>query len=136
MNPWIDFQHPAFTEVEEHWMAAAAALAVHGGRVIVEDSFVSGPPAQQRWKDALSRVETRWVGSTAPPPSPRAESLFEVTETGMATRQADSVHLGIHYDFAIDTSASSAPELAERIRDALWPASERPQASRPRHEDE
>jgi chloramphenicol 3-O phosphotransferase len=52
----------AFTVVEEHWMAGVAAIARHGGQVIVEDNFVSGPAAQRRWTTALSGIETRWVG--------------------------------------------------------------------------
>lgn len=93
-----------FTTVEGHWMAGVAAMARHGGRVIVEDNFVSGPLAQQRWAAALNGVETRWVAvRCSAEVAARREAARGDRIVGMAAGQADSVHRDIHYDLVIDT---------------------------------
>ncbi len=111
---------PTFTAVEEHWMAGIAAIAAHGGRVIVEDNFVSGPAAQRRWAAALGGIETRWVGvrCAAEVAAAREESRGDRVP-GMAARQAEKVHQGIHYDAVVDSGSASAAELAEQLREAL-----------------
>jgi chloramphenicol 3-O phosphotransferase len=111
---------PAFTAVEDHWMAGIAAIAAHGGRVIVEDNFVSGPAAQHRWTTALSGIETRWVGvrCAAEVAAAREEARGDRVP-GMAAKQAEKVHHGIHYDVVVDTSSTSAAELAEQLCQAL-----------------
>lgn len=111
---------PAFTEIEEHWMAGIAAIAAHGGRVIVEDNFVSGPAAQHRWTAALSGIETRWVGVRCTAEVAAAREMTRGDRVpGMAAKQADKVHQGISYDVVVDTSSTSAAELAARVREAL-----------------
>lgn len=111
---------PAFTAVEEHWMAGIAAIAAHGGRVIVEDNFVSGPAAQQRWTTALSGIETRWVGvRCAAEVAAAREQARGDRVPGMAAKQAEQVHHGIHYDLVVDASSTSAAELAEQLCQAL-----------------
>lgn len=111
---------PEFTVVEGHWMAGIAAIAEHGGHVIVEDNFVSGPAARHRWEAALSEVETRWIGvRCASEIAARREAKRGDRPLGMAAQQADAVHDGIHYDLIVDTGSASAAELAEQIRAAL-----------------
>jgi len=111
---------PDFTAVEAHWMAGVAAIASHGGRVIVEDNFVSGPAAQHRWATALNGIETRWIGvRCAPEIAAAREATRGDRSVGMAAKQADAVHQGIHYDLVVDASSTPAGELADRIREAL-----------------
>ncbi len=110
-----------FTAIEAHWMAGIAAIAAHGGQVIVEDNFVSGPSAQQRWATALSAIETRWVGIRCSPEVAAAREAARGDRTaGMAAKQADAVHRGIHYDLVVDTSATPAAALAGQIHQAFW----------------
>jgi chloramphenicol 3-O phosphotransferase len=111
---------PDFTAVEEHWMAGIAAIAAHGGHVIVEDNFISGPAAQNRWASALSEVDIRWVGvRCAPEIAATREATRGDRPPGMAAKQADAVHHGIHYDLIVDTSSTPAAELAEHIRETF-----------------
>ena len=86
----------------------------------MEDNFVSGPAAQRRWEAALSGIETRWVGvrCSAEIAAAREESRADRVP-GMAAKQAETVHHGIHYDVVVDTSSTSAAELAEQLREAL-----------------
>lgn len=56
-----------FTAVEEHWMAGLARMAELGANLLIEDGFVSGPAAQQRWRDALADLPTGWVGVRCDP---------------------------------------------------------------------
>jgi chloramphenicol 3-O phosphotransferase len=111
---------PEFTAVEESWMAGIAAIAEHGGRVIVEDNFVSGPAAQHRWATALSGIDTRWIGVRCAPEIAAAREATRGDRTlGMAAKQADAVHQGIHYNLVVDTGSTPAAELAEQLRAAL-----------------
>jgi len=111
---------PAFTTIEEHWMAGIAAIGAHGGRVLVEDNFVSGPAAQQRWATALRGIETRWVGvRCAAEVAAARERARGDRVPGMAAKQAETVHRGIVYDLVVDTSSTPAAELAEHLREAL-----------------
>lgn len=111
---------PAFTAVEEHWMAGIAAIAAHGGRVLVEDNFVSGPAAQHRWRTALRGIETRWIGvRCAAEVAAAREQARGDRVPGMAAQQAEQVHRGIDYDVVVDTSSTPAAELAEQLREAL-----------------
>jgi len=112
---------PAFIAVEEHWMAGIAAIAAHGGRVLVEDNFVSGPAAQHRWASALSGIETRWIGvRCAAEVAAAREEARGNRVPGMAAKQAEEVHHGISYDVVVDTTSTSAAELAEQLHEALF----------------
>jgi chloramphenicol 3-O phosphotransferase len=51
-----------FTRLETAWMHGVAAMARAGAKIIVDDGFLSGPPAQRRWRDALTGLEVVWVG--------------------------------------------------------------------------
>ncbi len=101
--------------VERAWMDGIAAVAREVA-VVVEDGFLSGPVAQQRWREALSGLEVLWVGVRCDP------DVAEVREhgrgdrvVGMARAQALSVHEGIDYDLEVDTSASSLEECAALV---------------------
>ena len=51
-----------FTRLEAAWMRGVAAMAGAGASVIVEDGFLSGPAAQERWRSALGELPVLWVG--------------------------------------------------------------------------
>lgn len=110
-----------FVTVESHWQAGIAAIARHGGQVIVEDNFVSGVPAQRRWSTALRDVETRWVGvHCASEVAAAREAARGDRVPGMAAQQAVSVHEGIHYDLRVDTGVATPQELARHIQQQLF----------------
>lgn len=112
---------PAFVEVENVWMAGVAAIAHAGGRVIVEDNFVSGPSAQRRWRAALGLVPTAWIGVHAPAAVAAAREKARADRVpGMAAQQAEQVHAGIHYDLEVDTSIGRVAQLAAFIRCRLF----------------
>ena len=111
---------PAFAAVEDQWMQGVAAVAAAGGRVIVEDNFVSGPDAQRRWREALAGVPTAWVGVRCPAvvAAERERARGDRVE-GMAARQAEAVHRGIDYDFEVDTSVADGSTMAASVRERL-----------------
>ncbi|RJS45757.1 chloramphenicol phosphotransferase CPT family protein [Nocardioides cavernaquae] len=111
---------PAFAVVEDQWMKGVAAVAAAGGLVIIEDNFVSGPSAQRRWREALGQVPTAWIGVRCPPAvaAERERDRADRVE-GMAAKQAESVHRGIHYDLEVDTSVVDAVTIAGAIREHL-----------------
>ncbi len=108
----------AFTAVERFWMAGVAQMAELGALVLVEDNFVSGPVAQQRWRQALEGVPTGWVGvRCGATTAARRERERGDRVAGMAEQQAEAVHVGIDYDVEVDTSRTAAAELADQVRD-------------------
>ncbi len=112
----------AFTEVEQRWMAGIARMAELGAQVLVEDGFVSGPAAQERWRRALHGLPVGWVGvRCAPDVAAAREGARGDRGEGMARLQAESVHVGIEYDLEVDTSERAAAEVAEQIRQHWFP---------------
>jgi len=114
---------PAFAEMEGKWMSGIAAMAAAGAQLIIEDNFVSGPSAQQRWRAALGAVPSAWIGVRSPAAvAAERERARPERATGMAAKQAELVHLGIEYDLEVDTSLASAAQLATHIREQLFAA--------------
>ena len=92
-------------------------MAVAGAHILVEDNFVSGPVAQERWQEALRGIEVGWVGVRCAPDIASAREVGRGDRTaGMAARQADSVHRGITYDLVVDTGISGPDDVAHVVR--------------------
>ncbi len=106
-----------FVEVESQWMAGVAAMAAAGAHILVEDNFVSGPTAQQRWNEALRGLAVGWVGVRCEPDIVAAREAARGDRiAGMAARQAESVHRGITYDLVVDTGVNEPDDLAQVVR--------------------
>lgn len=113
----------AFTAVERCWMAGVARMAEVGVQILVEDNFVSGPVAQERWRQALEGIATGWVGVRCDAATASRRELQRGDRImGMAERQADAVHLGMSYDLEVDSGLATPSELAARIRDYWFDA--------------
>ncbi|WP_406829417.1 AAA family ATPase [Pedococcus sp. KACC 23699] len=103
---------PEWRRVERAWMGGIAAVAREVA-VVVEDGFLSGPVAQQRWREALEGMQVLWVGVRCDPEVAAARERDRGDRVlGMARAQALSVHEGIDYDLEVDTSGSSPKECA------------------------
>jgi chloramphenicol 3-O phosphotransferase len=112
-----------FTRLEICWMRGVAAMAAAGARIVVDDSFLSGPAAQQRWRRALEGLEVLWVGvHCSPEEAERREAARGDREHGMARGQALQVHQGIDYDLEVDTTdldpAKAMLPILEAVRGA------------------
>jgi chloramphenicol 3-O phosphotransferase len=109
-----------FTRLETMWMTGIAAIARAGGNVIVDDGFLSGPPAQERWRKALDGVNVLWAGVHCDPgvAEERGRSRGD-RPPGMARHQALAVHRGIRYDVEVDTTDTRAARAAQLIAQAL-----------------
>ena len=103
-------------EIESQWMAGIARMAELGAAILLEDNFISGPSAQQRWRRALEGIPTGWVGVRCDESVAAArESLRHERTEGMARKQADLVHQGIEYDLELDSGTDSPEILAGRV---------------------
>lgn len=108
---------PDWVAVERQWMTGVAAMAAAGARLLVEDNFVSGPGAQQRWQQALRDVAVGWVSVRCSPEIvTEREAARGDRVAGMAASQAESVHTGITYDLVVDTGRSTPERLATVVR--------------------
>jgi len=107
----------SYTAVEDTWLAGLARMAELGTRLLVEDNFVSGPAAQQRWRSALGSVPAAFVGVRCPAEvAARRELRRGDRITGMAAQQAESVHQGIEYDLELDTAVAGPEQNAALVR--------------------
>lgn len=107
---------PAFRELESAWMQGVAAMASAGARIIIDDVFVSGVDARDRWRAALGDVSVLWVGVRCDPAvATERERARGDRVTGMATLQAQMVHAGIDYHLEVDTTQMPAMECAQLI---------------------
>ncbi len=112
---------PDFVEIERQWMSGVAAMASAGAHILIEDNFVSGPAAQQRWRVALRGLAVGWVGvRCAAHVAAAREAARGDRIAGMAAAQAESVHRGISYDLEVDTGSGGPDELAQVIRAHFW----------------
>lgn len=111
---------PAFRQLEAAWTAGIVAMCRAGGRVIIDDVFISGAASQQRWRDAIGDVETLWVGVHCDPETAaRREQARGNRTIGMAEQQALIVHQGIAYDVEVDTSHTTSIDCAQTIAEYL-----------------
>ena len=111
VRPGEDFQR-----LESAWMQGIAAMARCGAHVIIDDVFVSGVAARDRWQAALAGLAVLWVGVQCDPAvAAKREHARGDRVTGMARLQAQMVHVGIAYDIEVDTSVMPALECAQRI---------------------
>ncbi|KQU65402.1 chloramphenicol phosphotransferase CPT family protein [Phycicoccus sp. Root101] len=113
---------PEWRRVEHAWMGGVATIA-REVPVVVEDGFLSGPAAQDRWRGALEGLDVLWVGVRCDPEVAEARERARGDRVvGMARAQALAVHEGIYYDLEVDTARSSprgaAALVAEQVRGA------------------
>lgn len=80
----------------------------------MDEVLVDGAAGQARWDAALAGVGVLWVAVRCDAAeAARREAVRGDRMAGMARLQADSVHEGIAYDLAVDTTAN-APDLCAR----------------------
>jgi chloramphenicol 3-O phosphotransferase len=107
---------PAFRQVEAAWMQGIATMARAGARIILDEVFLSGALARDRWREALDGVAVLWVGVRCDPAVATIRERGRADRiVGMAASQAHLVHTGMAYDVEVDTSETSAAECARHI---------------------
>jgi chloramphenicol 3-O phosphotransferase len=105
-----------FHRLESAWMRGVAAMAHAGARIMIDDVFLSGVDARNRWQTALVGLSVLWVGVRCDPAvAAERERGRGDRVPGMATLQAQMAHAGMEYDIEVDTTETSALECARRI---------------------
>lgn len=103
---------PEWRRVEQAWMRGIAGIA-RDVPVVVEDGFLSGPAAQERWRRALAGLRVLWVGVHCDPEVALVRERARADRVvGMAAAQATLVHEGIDYDLEVDTARCTPREAA------------------------
>lgn len=111
---------PEFRNLESAWMDGIATMARTGARVIVDDVFVSGPDARNRWQAALDGLSVVWIGVRCDPAVADARERDRGDRiTGMAASQAQSVHIDMVYDIEVDTTETSSERCARNIEEYM-----------------
>jgi chloramphenicol 3-O phosphotransferase len=106
----------SFRQLETAWYQGIATMVRSGARVIVDDVFLGGADSQARLKTPLAGLEILWVGVHCTPEVASArESGRPLRIVGMAARQAETVHQGVHYDVEVDTTSISTMDCARAI---------------------
>ncbi|WP_406134403.1 chloramphenicol phosphotransferase CPT [Streptomyces zaomyceticus] len=105
-----------FRALEGAWAEGVVAMARAGARIIVDDVFLSGAAAQERWRNVTGDLDVLWVGVRCD------GAVAEGRETargdrvaGMAAKQAETVHRGVAYDVEVDTTRRESLDCAHAI---------------------
>ncbi|WP_371637576.1 chloramphenicol phosphotransferase CPT [Streptomyces zaomyceticus] len=105
-----------FRALEGAWAEGIVAMARAGARIIVDDVFLSGAAAQERWRNVTGDLDVLWVGVRCD------GAVAEGRETargdrvaGMAAKQAETVHRGVAYDVEVDTTRRESLDCAHAI---------------------
>lgn len=105
-----------FRLLESAWMHGISEMSRKGARVIIDDVFISGVEAFNRWETAMKGLEVLWVGVFCDPTVASSRECSRGDRVaGMAVSQATAVHVGIHYDIKVDTTKTSAEECVRMI---------------------
>ncbi|MER5310335.1 chloramphenicol phosphotransferase CPT [Streptomyces sp. NPDC002773] len=105
-----------FRTLEGAWATGIAAMARAGARIIVDDVFLSGAAAQDRWRTFVGDLDVLWVGvHCAGPVAEAREAARGDRVTGMAAKQATTVHDGVTYDLEVDTTRTDSQTCARTI---------------------
>jgi chloramphenicol 3-O phosphotransferase len=107
---------PEFDRLQAAWMAGVAATVRAGAPVIIDDVFLGGAGSQRRWQRVLDGLTVLWVGVRCDSGIAAAREAARGDRIpGMATRQAEVVHLQVVYDLEVDTSFTESMVCARAI---------------------
>ncbi|MFF3839918.1 chloramphenicol phosphotransferase CPT [Streptomyces sp. NPDC001930] len=105
-----------FRALEGAWAQGVVTMARAGARVIVDDVFLSGAAAQDRWRTFVGDLDVLWVGVRCDSAVAEGREVARGDRVaGMAAKQADIVHRGVDYDVEVDTTHAEALECARVI---------------------
>jgi chloramphenicol 3-O phosphotransferase len=112
----------SITFTEEHrrlercWYAGLRAMAAAGAPLILDEVLLSGGAGQERLRSLFGDEGVVWVGVHCDREVVAAREADRPDRIpGMARRQALSVHDGVHYDVAVDTTDRSPEACAADI---------------------
>ncbi|MYS11564.1 chloramphenicol phosphotransferase CPT [Streptomyces sp. SID6041] len=106
----------SFRALEGAWARGVAAMARAGARIIVDDVFLSGAAAQERWRSVVGDLDVLWVGVRCEGAVAEGREIARGDRVpGMAVRQADAVHRSVVYDVEVDTTRAESLECARAI---------------------
>ena len=99
------------------WPLLHAAVSM----CLIDDLTLDGLVDQQRWNNALQGLDVCWVGvRCAPEIAAERESRRGTRLPGIARHQAESVHVGVHYDIEVDTGVLPPPRRIPRDCRRAW----------------
>ncbi len=105
-----------FRRLDIAWSRGMAETARAGARLVLDEVFLGAAASQARWRDALTGLDVLWVAVRCDPEVAAArEAARGDRATGMARLQAESVHRGVVYDLAVDTSRADTLTCARTI---------------------
>ncbi len=109
-----------FMSLYAGFQAAVASLARSGVNVLLDDLTLDGVADQHRWNDALRGLGVLWVGvRCAPAIAAEREVRRQSRLPGIARHQAESVHVGVHYDVEVDTGVLEMRQAMAVIAESM-----------------
>lgn len=105
-----------FRTLESAWAAGVVTMARSGARVIIDDVFLGGAAAQERWQTFVGDLDVLWVGVRCDSAVAEGREIARGDRVaGMAAKQAAVVHQGVAYDVEVDTTHTESLECARTI---------------------
>jgi len=97
---------PTFLALYDGFRSAVAALARSGVDILLDEVMLDGATDQRRWDGALVGLDVCWIGVRCSPEVAAAREAERASRpTGIAGRQAESVHRNVRYDLELDSAA-------------------------------
>ncbi|MFE5946664.1 chloramphenicol phosphotransferase CPT [Streptomyces sp. NPDC056480] len=105
-----------FRALEGAWAQGVVTMARAGARVIIDDVFLGGAAAQDRWRTFVGDLDVLWVGVRCDGAVAEGREIARGDRVaGMAAQQAAVVHRGVDYDVEVDTTGTESLECARVI---------------------
>ncbi|WP_406066694.1 chloramphenicol phosphotransferase CPT [Streptomyces sp. NBC_01077] len=105
-----------FRALEGAWAEGVVTMCRAGARVIIDDVFLSGAAAQERWRSFVGDLDVLWVGVRCDSAVAEGREIARGDRVaGMAAKQADIVHQGVVYDVEVDSTHTESLECARTI---------------------
>jgi chloramphenicol 3-O phosphotransferase len=99
-----------------HWQASVAAFARSGGDVLLDEVLLRGGAGQREWNDVLTDVDVTWVAVHCDLAELERREIVRGDRARHTARwQHSRVHVGVHYDIELDSTATPPDALAAQL---------------------
>jgi chloramphenicol 3-O phosphotransferase len=107
---------PEYRAIESVWYAGLVTMASRGVPLILDEVLLAGGEGQRRLRAELDGLTVLWAGVHCDPLVAAAREAKRPDRVpGMALSQALTVHEGMVYDVAVDTTDRPAADCAREI---------------------
>jgi chloramphenicol 3-O phosphotransferase len=99
-----------------HWRVSVAAFARSGGDVLLDEVLLRGSAGQREWNDVFTDLDVTWVAVHCDLAELERREIARGDRARHTARwQHSRVHVGVHYDIELDSTATPPDVLAAQL---------------------